>query len=58
MLVLTRKSGERILVGNDIVVEVRGIAENKVRIGVEAPQSTKILREELAEKTVETKGAK
>jgi carbon storage regulator len=47
MLVLSRKSGERILIGDKIAITVVRIAPGVVRIGVEAPDSLPILREEL-----------
>ncbi|PLV57476.1 carbon storage regulator CsrA [Thermotoga sp. SG1] len=49
MLVLTRKVGEKIVVGNDIVITVLKIEGNSVKIGIEAPKHVKILREELYE---------
>jgi carbon storage regulator CsrA len=47
MLVLSRKVGERIHVGNDIVLEIRRISGNRVTIAVEAPRDVRILRGEL-----------
>ena len=49
MLVLSRKPGEKILIGEDITVTVVRIGPNTVRIGIEAPRSMKIVREELNE---------
>jgi carbon storage regulator len=49
MLVLSRKPGERILIGDKIAITVVRIAPGIVRIGVEAPDELPILREELAE---------
>jgi carbon storage regulator len=49
MLVLSRKAGERILIGDKISVTVVRIAPGIVRIGVEAPSDLPILREELKE---------
>ncbi len=49
MLVLSRKPGERILIGDRIVVTVVRIAPGVVRLGVEAPENTPIIREELRE---------
>jgi carbon storage regulator len=48
MLVLSRKPGERILIGDKIAITVVRIAPGIVRIGVEAPEELPILREELA----------
>ncbi len=47
MLVLSRKAGERILIGDDIAVTVVRVAQGIVRIGVEAPQELPIVREEI-----------
>ena len=47
MLVLSRKSGERIHIGEDIVVEVRRIAGNRVTLALRAPRDVRILRGEL-----------
>jgi carbon storage regulator len=49
MLVLSRKPGERILIGDKIAITVVRIAPGIVRIGVEAPEELPILREELAD---------
>lgn len=48
MLVLTRKAGETILIGEDIEVTVLTIKGNQARIGVRAPQHINIVREEIA----------
>ena len=47
MLVLTRKAGERIVIADNIVVEVLEVQGNRVRIGIQAPLGVTILREEL-----------
>lgn len=47
MLVLARNTGEKILIGNDIVITVVRTAKDSVRIGIEAPPRITILREEL-----------
>lgn len=49
MLVLSRKCGERILIGDDVVVTVVRTGRDAVRIGVEAPRDIKVIREELQE---------
>ncbi len=48
MLVLTRKVGEAIQIGDDITVTVTRVDHNTVRIGVEAPGGCTIYRTELA----------
>lgn len=47
MLVLTRKEGEQILVGDNVVITVNRIAGNRVAIGIEAPREVSIVRGEL-----------
>lgn len=49
MLVVSRKIGERILIGDKIAVTVVKIGNGGVRIGVEAPPELAIVREELAQ---------
>jgi carbon storage regulator len=49
MLVLSRKAGERILVGDDVAITIVRIGPNSVRVGIEAPRSTNIVREELCD---------
>ena len=53
MLVLSRKTGERIHIGNDIFVEVRRVAGNRVTLAIKAPREVRILRGELMESTDE-----
>ena len=47
MLVLSRKVGEKILIGNCITVTIVRVAPGVVRLGVDAPQNMTIVREEL-----------
>lgn len=47
MLVLTRKVGEQIRIGDNVTITVVRIDEWKVRIGIDAPQEVKIVRAEL-----------
>ena len=47
MLVLSRREGEKIIIGNSIVVTVVRGGADKVRIGIEAPENVLILRGEL-----------
>lgn len=50
MLILTRRIGEKILINNDIEVIVLGVKGNQVRIGVEAPKSISVHREEIQDR--------
>jgi carbon storage regulator len=47
MLIITRRAGEKIMVGDDVVVHVMEIVGHTVRVGIEAPRSIPIYREEL-----------
>lgn len=47
MLVLSRKQSQRIRVGNSIIVTVVRVSGDKVRLGIEAPDGVRVLREEL-----------
>jgi carbon storage regulator CsrA len=47
MLVLSRKLFEKIVIDGNIIITVVGIANNQVRIGIEAPDSVGIFRDEL-----------
>lgn len=47
MLVLSRRVGESIVLGDDVVVTVTRVAGNRVAIGVEAPSNVRVLRGEL-----------
>jgi carbon storage regulator len=48
MLVLSRKLGEKIVIGDNILVTVVKIDRNQVRIGIEAPPDVLVYREEIA----------
>lgn len=47
MLILTRKVGERLMIGDDIAVTVLSVKGNQVRVGVQAPASIAVHREEI-----------
>ncbi|MCC7086463.1 MAG: carbon storage regulator [Pirellulales bacterium] len=47
MLVLSRRERERVRLGNDIIVTVVRVSGDKVRLGIEAPASLPVLRDEL-----------
>lgn len=50
MLILTRRLGEKLMIGDDIMIIVLGIKGNQVRIGVEAPKEVEVHREEIYER--------
>ncbi len=47
MLIITRRQGEKIMLGDDIVVHVMEIVGNSVRVGIQAPRSVPVYREEI-----------
>jgi carbon storage regulator len=49
MLILTRKSGEKIIIGDSITVSVIEVRGDQARIGVDAPKTVKVYREEVFE---------
>lgn len=49
MLVLTRKSGQSIVVGNDIVITILDVHRDQVRLGIEAPRTVDVHRQEIFE---------
>ena len=56
MLVLSRKEGEKLVIGDNITLVVSKIAGNRVTVGIEAPSDVKIFRGELKEDAAQ-KGA-
>ena len=51
MLILTRRTGEIIHIGDNIVVRVLGVKGGQVRIGIEAPKDVNVVRDELIDKS-------
>jgi carbon storage regulator len=47
VLIVTRRSGEKIMLGDDIVVHIMEIVGNSVRVGIQAPRSVPVYREEI-----------
>ena len=50
MLILTRRVGETVMIGEDVTVTVLGVKGNQVRIGVSAPRDVAVHREEIFER--------
>ena len=50
MLILTRRVGETLMVGDDVTVTIIGVKANQVRIGVSAPKNVAVHRQEIYER--------
>lgn len=53
MLVLRRKAGETVLIGNDVELTVLEVEGDRVKLGIQAPQDVEIMRRELLEEVTE-----
>lgn len=56
MLILTRRVGETLMVGDEVTVTVLGVKGNQVRIGVNAPKDVAVHREEIYQRIQREKG--
>jgi carbon storage regulator len=57
MLILTRKVGESLIIGDDVTVSVLGVKGNQVRIGIDAPKDVSVHREEIFERIRKEQGS-
>jgi carbon storage regulator len=56
MLILTRRVGESVVIGEDVTVTVLGVKGNQVRIGINAPKTVAVHREEIYERIKNGRG--
>jgi carbon storage regulator len=57
MLILTRRVGENLRIGEDVTVTVLGVRGNQVRLGIGAPNSVEVHREEIFQRIVQQDAA-
>jgi carbon storage regulator len=50
MLILTRRVGETVMIGDDVTITVLGVKGNQVRVGINAPKNVAVHREEIYER--------
>lgn len=56
MLILTRRVGETVVIGNDVTVTILGVKGNQVRVGINAPKNVAVHREEIYERIKREQG--
>jgi len=56
MLILTRRIGETLMVGDDVAITVLGVKGNQIRLGVDAPKDVSVHREEIYQRIQRERG--
>ena len=57
MLILTRRIGEKLVIGDNVVVTILGAKGSQIRIGIEAPRDIEVHREEIFQRILEERKA-
>ena len=57
MLILTRRVGEKLIIGEDVTVTMLGVKGNQIRIGIDAPRDVPVNREEVYQRIVKEQKA-
>jgi len=57
MLILTRKVGERLVIGDVVTVTVLGVKGNQIRVGIDAPHEVEVHREEIYQRILKERAA-
>jgi carbon storage regulator len=57
MLILTRRVGEKLIIGEDVTVTISGVRGSQVRIGIEAPRDVRVNREEIHQRILKEQKA-
>lgn len=55
MLILTRRIGERLIIGDDVTIEILDVKGNQIRLGIDAPKEISVHREEVYKRIQEQK---